>query len=101
MDYVEYPKWLYHASQPACVVDGYDAEVALGEGWFPTPDLMPKVVPVPPAPAEPSDLRAEWVEIAGWLKLDVDGRWKLARVKEEVRKAVDVMVAVLTDPPKA
>ena len=33
----EYPKWKYHATEQALVVDDIDAEEALGHGWFDTP----------------------------------------------------------------
>src|SRR6185295_20156862 len=33
----QYPKWKYHATEQALIVDDLDAEEALGEGWFDTP----------------------------------------------------------------
>lgn len=33
----EFPKWKYHATEKAIVVDDQNAEEALSEGWFDTP----------------------------------------------------------------
>jgi hypothetical protein len=33
----EFPKWKYHASEKALIVDDQAAEEALGLGWFDTP----------------------------------------------------------------
>lgn len=33
----EFPKWRYHATKQAMIVDDADAEEALGLGWFDTP----------------------------------------------------------------
>ena len=37
-DKIEYPKWLYHKSLPAAIVQNKDEHDALGEGWFEHPD---------------------------------------------------------------
>lgn len=34
---MEFPKWKYHAKNPATVVEDAEAEAALGEAWFDTP----------------------------------------------------------------
>lgn len=33
----EFPKWRYHATKQALIVDDREAEEALGFGWFDTP----------------------------------------------------------------
>ena len=43
---MEYPKWKYHAIEPACVVDSEEAEKALGKGWFNHPNDAKKPVDV-------------------------------------------------------
>lgn len=35
-----YPCWLYHATEPARVVDSFEAHEALGDGWATHPDLV-------------------------------------------------------------
>lgn len=45
-----YPKWLYHPSKPATVVDDEAAHKALGAGWVESPaDVRPEQ-PAPPTP---------------------------------------------------
>jgi hypothetical protein len=44
-----YPKWKYHATQEARIVDDKEAELELGDWWFDRPDL----VKTEPAKAEP------------------------------------------------
>jgi hypothetical protein len=37
MDREEFPKWKYHETQNAVIVQDPDEESALGEGWFDSP----------------------------------------------------------------
>jgi hypothetical protein len=34
----EFPKWKYHDTEAACIVDTAEAEAALGADWRDTPD---------------------------------------------------------------
>ena len=34
---IEYPKWLYHATEDPCLVADPEAEAALGDGWQESP----------------------------------------------------------------
>ena len=34
----QYPKWKFHISKPALIVNDAAAEAALGEGWYDHPD---------------------------------------------------------------
>jgi hypothetical protein len=36
-EYVAYPKWLYHETQPPVLVQDPEEHAALGEGWEETP----------------------------------------------------------------
>jgi hypothetical protein len=36
-----HPKWKYHPTQPACIVQDEDEEAQLGEGWFDSPNQFP------------------------------------------------------------
>ena len=36
-----YPKWKYHATQPARIVASPEAETALGDGWVDSPADVP------------------------------------------------------------
>ena len=80
-DFCEYPKWIYSASG-ALLVGGAEEEAALGEGWFATPDLK---APEKPEPVDPVEIKAAWAEFAGMLGIEVDGRWRIARLKDEVK----------------
>lgn len=42
----EFPKWRYHATKQALIVDDKDAEEALGLGWFDTPAEAQAAAPV-------------------------------------------------------
>jgi hypothetical protein len=35
---VTYPRWMFHASEPATLISNRDHELALGPGWYPTPN---------------------------------------------------------------
>jgi hypothetical protein len=37
MEFVPFPKWKYHPSEPPCVVADAEAETALGDGWYDSP----------------------------------------------------------------
>lgn len=53
--YQEYPKWKYHASETACIVEDRDEEDALGEQWYDNPagpDYKPPV-PLKRGPGRP------------------------------------------------
>lgn len=41
-EFQEYPKWKYHPTEKARIVEGHAEEQALGEGW--------QDQPIPPAP---------------------------------------------------
>lgn len=47
-----YPCWLYHASEPARIVDSYEDHEALGDEWATHPDLVKA-----PAPAAAADVK--------------------------------------------
>lgn len=49
---VQYPKWLYHATLPACIVATHEEREALGDEWAEHPDLVT-------APAAAEDAGAE------------------------------------------
>jgi hypothetical protein len=49
-----YPKWRYHATKEACVVDTPEAERALGDGWADRPDLVQIAAPAPTSSVPPS-----------------------------------------------
>lgn len=62
---VEYPRWKYHATKPACVVYSAKEERDLGRGWADSPadfeakeepvkEVEPVFVTEPPAPEEVS-----------------------------------------------
>jgi hypothetical protein len=44
-----YPKWRYHATKEACIVDTPEQERALGAGWADRPDLVDVQPPSEPA----------------------------------------------------
>lgn len=54
----EYPRWRYHASKPAQLVQNPQEDKALGEGWADSPERVhvatientAVVAPLPPAP---------------------------------------------------
>ena len=37
---MEYPKWMYHRTLPAVIVQDPDEEAALGPGWASHPSLL-------------------------------------------------------------
>lgn len=45
-----YPKWLYHPTKEAVVVQDEAAHKAMGPGWFESPADLPTETP-PPLPA--------------------------------------------------
>lgn len=49
-----YPKWRYHATKEACIVDTPEAERALGDGWADRPDLVQIAAPAPESAAPPT-----------------------------------------------
>ena len=42
MSYVEFPKWKYHKTEPAVIVESAEEEAALGKGWSSTVFEDPK-----------------------------------------------------------
>lgn len=45
-----YPKWVYHRSEPARVVEDAVEQLALGEGWVESPADVDAPAPEPEAP---------------------------------------------------
>jgi hypothetical protein len=43
----QYPKYLYHATEPARIVNNYEEHEALGEGWSEEPHQLPLVAEEP------------------------------------------------------
>jgi len=35
---MNYPKWIYHATQPARIVQNFEEHEAAGDGWAESPD---------------------------------------------------------------
>lgn len=73
-----YPKWKYHDTEPACVVDDEEAELALGDGWRDTPDNRDN------PDEEPADEVAALREQAAAKGIKVDRRWGTERLKREI-----------------
>lgn len=44
---MEYPKWLYKPDGAAVLVDDAEAERALGDGWYATPDAAAEAATKP------------------------------------------------------
>lgn len=55
MEKIEYPKWLYHATQAAVIVNDPAEQEALGEGWQESPVEAPAqaAAPAEPPPKKP------------------------------------------------
>jgi hypothetical protein len=49
--YIPYPKYLYHATEPACVAPDKAAHEALGDGWYESP-VDPAADPATTEPAK-------------------------------------------------
>lgn len=72
----EFPKWVYHRSEAAKVVDSAQEQKALGSDWAELP------FPKDAAPAEKSleELQAEAVA----LGIEFDGRWGAKRLQNTI-----------------
>ncbi|NMX39366.1 hypothetical protein HBO34_15940 [Pseudomonas veronii] len=72
----EFPRWVYHRSESARVVETADEQKALGKEWA--------VIPFPkdPEPAEKplEDLQAQ----ATKLGIEFDGRWGAKRLQNTI-----------------
>jgi hypothetical protein len=94
-EFKEFPKWLYAEGKPPVVVKDRDGEEALGEGWYPTPDALPKsedaavasgaVDPAAEKAAEES--KSPWLVRANDVGLEVDRRWSVQTLKAKVLEA--------------
>jgi hypothetical protein len=45
--YQEFPKWKYHPTLKARIVQNAEEEKALGKGWYNRPNELPKPSPLP------------------------------------------------------
>jgi hypothetical protein len=54
----QYPKWLYHASEPACIVNDPIEHDAKGPGWFDSPVAAKEYVAPPPVVDLPIECEA-------------------------------------------
>jgi hypothetical protein len=50
---IQYPKWKYHRTLDACIVQDPAEEAALGDGWADTPAVFSEPEP------EPADIQPE------------------------------------------
>lgn len=48
-----HPKWKYHPTEPACVVETVEEEARLGEDWVDSPNQFPVADADPVGDAEP------------------------------------------------
>lgn len=89
-----HPKWKYHATEQAVVVDDDDSEQALGDGWFDTPaEAKEAAEQSTKLPADGDEIteeeRLELLEIAKSLGLNPHhklGAAKLLALIEEARQ---------------
>lgn len=89
-----YPKWKYHATEQAVVVDDESAEQALGESWFDTPaEAKEAAEQFAKLPADGDEIteeeRLELLEIAKSMGLNPHhklGAAKLLALIEEARQ---------------
>jgi hypothetical protein len=81
MTYVfqEFPKWKYHDSGDAVMVDDKDAETALGEGWH---DL--------PLPPQEVSRRDALLAAAADKGMKIDKRWSDERIQAALDAAPEV-----------
>lgn len=88
-EFVQYPKYKYHATEPAKVVDSADEDSALGDGWVDSPVEAPAEA----APDELDELNRKDLAELGNLKygLSLKGSQSkealLAAIKEAQDKA--------------
>lgn len=77
MGYHPYPRWKYHATKPARIVESAEEEVALGDDWHNTPQE---------AAAEQAEVdeRAALLAEADGLGLTIDRRMGNARIKAAI-----------------
>lgn len=68
-----YPKWKYHDSGDAVIVDDADAEAALGEGWH---DL--------PLPPQEVSRREVLIAAAAEKDIKIDKRWSDERIQAAI-----------------
>lgn len=85
----EYPRWKYHQTEPAVIVQDADEDKALGKAWHNDPALAN------PSPAHEytEEERQELLVLADTLGVKVGKTWKA----ETISKAVDEARAKATD----
>lgn len=96
MAHVHYPKYLYHATEPARVVHSEDEHDAIGEGWHESPaDLTkPEIEKAPAAPsanavALEKMTKAQLIGFAKEnLKLDLDPKLTNAQLIEKITEGL-------------
>lgn len=70
-----YPKWLYHATKPATLVENEKEEKALGGGWYDNPaKAKPPVQPPTPQEQIAAAKAAEDKAAADKAKTDADAK---------------------------
>lgn len=91
--YQEYPKFLYAPGKPAVIVQDRDGEMALGEGWSPTPDAPPPPNPAASGAQDPAaervmeESKSPWLARAAETGLEIDRRWSVMTLKTKVLEA--------------
>lgn len=60
MAFEAYPKWLYHATEPAQIVPDEAAHAAAGDGWYESPADVPAAEPI----AEPGGIVGDVEKVA-------------------------------------
>jgi hypothetical protein len=67
--YQEFPKWKYHPTLPARIVQNAEEEKALGKGWYNTPNDLPK----PSKLIATIERQKSWFEKWDWLLKRIGG----------------------------
>lgn len=92
-EFREYPKMLHGADKASVIVRDREAEAALGEGWYASPDDVPKAEAPPTPEPDPAadkaieDAKAPLLARAAAANLVVDGRWSLTTLTAKVAEA--------------
>lgn len=81
-----YPKWLYHETEPARIVNDADEHAEHEEnGWVDTPAKLQKPEADPDAGVDKTELIAQ----AKALGIDAKGTWGVKKLQEAIAAELD------------
>jgi hypothetical protein len=81
-----YPKWLYHPTEAAKIVEDADAHAEHEEnGWVDTPAKLPKAEEAP----EGGEDKAALLEQAKALGIDAKGTWGVKKLQDAIAAELD------------